>query len=156
MICLTGYTNCPNLSAFLFWQLRTQDWSWIPLIHKTVERCPKRPTIWHPAAEGSTIEIDGKAATTGTITGRYATINRKWGTGNTVSIDFSMNPLLIVEHPLIEDTRSQFAVKRGPVVYTTWPSRTFQKALPFSMYTYFQTPSLFQKRIPFFEMVATP
>jgi uncharacterized protein len=48
----------------------------------------------------------------------YAVVERKWkGSGDVIMLDLDMPATLLETHPLVEETRNQVAVKRGPVVY---------------------------------------
>ena len=47
----------------------------------------------------------------------YTEIRRAWKSGDSVELNFSMEPQLIESHPLVEETRNELAIKRGPIVY---------------------------------------
>jgi hypothetical protein len=47
----------------------------------------------------------------------YVELRREWKTGDRIRLDLSMPVTLIESHPLVEETRNQVAIKRGPVVY---------------------------------------
>ncbi|UCH14087.1 MAG: glycoside hydrolase family 127 protein [Bacteroidales bacterium] len=51
------------------------------------------------------------------VPGEYTEIRRKWVAGDEVELIIPMPVKLIEAHPLVEETRNQVAVKRGPVVY---------------------------------------
>jgi len=51
------------------------------------------------------------------VPGEYAEIRRKWTAGDEIELIIPMPVKLIEAHPLVEETRNQVAVKRGPVVY---------------------------------------
>lgn len=51
------------------------------------------------------------------IPGTYCKIERRWKKGDVIEIDFPMDPVLIESNPLVEETRNQVAIRRGPVVY---------------------------------------
>jgi DUF1680 family protein len=42
---------------------------------------------------------------------------RKWNAGDKIELNFSMPATLIESNPLVEETRNQVAIKRGPLVY---------------------------------------
>jgi DUF1680 family protein len=49
--------------------------------------------------------------------GGYIIAGRKWNAGDKVELVLNMPATLIESNPLVEETRNQVAVKRGPVVY---------------------------------------
>jgi DUF1680 family protein len=49
--------------------------------------------------------------------GKYKTISRIWKKGDKLELNLSMPATLIESNPLVEETRNQVAVKRGPIVY---------------------------------------
>ena len=51
------------------------------------------------------------------VPGEYEEIRRKWTGGDEVKLIIPMPVKLIEAHPLVEETRNQIAVKRGPIVY---------------------------------------
>ena len=79
----------------------------------------KRPTLklripgW---AKSATMKLNGRPAEVALMPGTYATIDRTWK-GMTVDLALDMPTQLIESHPLVEETRNQVAVKRGPIVY---------------------------------------
>lgn len=67
--------------------------------------------------KGATLKINGKAQQEDLTSGTYATITRKWEKGDRIELVLPMNATLVESNPLVEETRNQVAVKRGPVVY---------------------------------------
>jgi hypothetical protein len=65
----------------------------------------------------ATIKINGKATAIPIKTEQYAVIHRNWSAGDVVTLELDMPVALIESHPMVEETRNQVAVKRGPVVY---------------------------------------
>lgn len=65
----------------------------------------------------ATIKINGKLSNVSARSEQYAVIHRKWSAGDVVTLDLEMPATLIESHPMVEETRNQVAVKRGPVVY---------------------------------------
>lgn len=68
-------------------------------------------------ASGAKILVNGKSYTTKAVAGTYAEVNKKWAKGDVVQLILPMEAKLIEANPLVEETRNQVAVKRGPVVY---------------------------------------
>ena len=67
-------------------------------------------------AKSATMKLNGRPAEIALMPGTYATIDRTWK-GMTVDLALDMPAQLIESHPLVEETRNQVAVKRGPIVY---------------------------------------
>jgi Uncharacterized protein conserved in bacteria len=74
----------------------------------------------------ATLTVNGQAVAT--KTGTYAEIDRAWKAGDVVELNLDMPVQLIETNPLVEETRNQVAVKRGPIVYcaesTDFPAGT--------------------------------
>ena len=49
--------------------------------------------------------------------GSYAEVRRKWNVGDSVELNLPMSAMLIEANPLVEETRNQVAIQRGPIVY---------------------------------------
>lgn len=63
------------------------------------------------------LTINGKHTGINLIPGTYAEISRQWKTGDELVLQLPMPVTYIEANPLVEETRNQVAVKRGPVVY---------------------------------------
>ena len=61
--------------------------------------------------------VNGQDAGVEAKAGTYATVNRTWKKGDVVAINMPMRTRLIEANPLVEESRGQVAVQRGPVVY---------------------------------------
>jgi DUF1680 family protein len=64
-----------------------------------------------------TITINGKTILAKQSIGKYYEINRKWTKGDIIELYLPMETRLMESNPLVEETRNQVAVMRGPVVY---------------------------------------
>jgi DUF1680 family protein len=62
------------------------------------------------------LSVDGAPVST-PIPGQYAQLNRSWKPGDIVTLNLPMPAVLIEANPLVEETRGQVAVRRGPIVY---------------------------------------
>ena len=51
------------------------------------------------------------------VPGTYAQLRKTFKAGDVVELDLPMPVQIIESNPLVEETRNQIAVKRGPVVY---------------------------------------
>jgi len=65
----------------------------------------------------ATILVNGKTLNTKITGGEYATVKRSWKKGDRLQLRLDMPATLIEANPLVEETRNQVAVKRGPIVY---------------------------------------
>jgi uncharacterized protein len=68
-------------------------------------------------ADKATLQINGSAANLPAKPGSYAELSRNWKAGDVAELQFPMPARLIEANPLVEETRNQVAVKRGPIVY---------------------------------------
>lgn len=98
------------------------QYPWIGDIPLTVESLTEKPPFalnlripqW---AGGASIRINGKTADVEAAPGGYAVLRRHSSQGDDVELTLPMQPRLFQANPLIEETRGQVAVMRGPVVY---------------------------------------
>jgi len=98
------------------------DYPWDGKIHITIDKIDTgdefsivlRIPAW---AKKANITINSRTAKVKCIPSSYTTITRKWATGDTIEMDLPMHVRLITADPLIEQTRNQVAVMRGPIVY---------------------------------------
>jgi uncharacterized protein len=67
--------------------------------------------------EGATILVNGQETGVEAKAGTYATVSRTWKKGDVVSINMPMRTRLVEANPLVEESRGQVAVQRGPIVY---------------------------------------
>lgn len=65
----------------------------------------------------ASVKVNGQLQETAVKSGTYASVSRKWKSGDQVELVLDMPATLIEANPLVEETRNQVAVKRGPVVY---------------------------------------
>jgi DUF1680 family protein len=100
---------------------QSTQYPWDGRVKLTFEKCPHRPIAlklripgW---SESATIRVNGAAVDAKTSPGTYAEIRRRWKPGDTVELDLPMQAHLVEANPLVEETRNQVAVERGPIVY---------------------------------------
>jgi DUF1680 family protein len=65
----------------------------------------------------ASIKINDKILTGSLQNGAYNPIRRIWKAGDKVELLLDMPVALLESNPLVEETRNQVAVKRGPIVY---------------------------------------
>ncbi|MHC4227266.1 MAG: glycoside hydrolase family 127 protein [Planctomycetota bacterium] len=68
-------------------------------------------------AKDAKLAVNGRAVKTDCKPATYASIERKWAAGDVIELELPMPVRMIVADPLIEQTRNQVAVMRGPIVY---------------------------------------
>lgn len=97
------------------------DYPWDGVIRLKVQHVPKneysfflRIPAW--ATEASVL-VNGTKWNGNPTPGSYFEIKRKWTPGDEVLLDLPMRVQLMEANPLVEETKNQIAVKRGPLVY---------------------------------------
>jgi len=101
---------------------QTTDYPWDGNIKIAVDVAPKKSPLsfylripeW---CDKATITINGQAFAADIKANTYTEINRVWKKGDVVQLVLEMEAKLIESNPLVEETRNQTAVKRGPIVY---------------------------------------
>ena len=63
------------------------------------------------------VTVNGRPVVLSTQPGRYAEMHRSWSPGDILELHLGMRAQLIEANPLVEETRGQVAVRRGPIVY---------------------------------------
>jgi DUF1680 family protein len=67
--------------------------------------------------KGAFLLVNGKTESQNIRSGSYIKLERTWKAGDKISLSLPMKPLLMESNPMVEETRNQVAVKKGPVVY---------------------------------------
>jgi DUF1680 family protein len=106
------------------------DYPWDGRITLKIMAAPAQPFSLFLRIPGwckdATLAVNGKPAATLSVNGApvsaptpgtYAQLNRSWKPGDIVTLNLPMPAVLIEANPLVEETRGQVAVRRGPVVY---------------------------------------
>ncbi|AOZ99226.1 aceric acid hydrolase [Flavobacterium commune] len=103
-------------------QLRQQtNYPWDGAITITIDKAPKeayalflRIPGW---SNGTTILVNNQKIEGNPVSGSYLKVERKWKKGDVISLNIPMPVELMEANPLVEETKNQVAVKRGPLVY---------------------------------------
>ena len=97
------------------------DYPWNGDIRFTVNEAPEtafsmffRMPGWCTDAK---LIVNGKPTSIKLIPGEYAELNAQWKAGDKIELNLAMPVTMVEANPLVEETRNQIAVKRGPVVY---------------------------------------
>ncbi len=67
--------------------------------------------------DNATVKVNGTPVNLAMEANTYATVKRIWKKGDVVELDMEMRVRLMESNPLVEETRNQVVVKRGPLVY---------------------------------------
>lgn len=65
----------------------------------------------------ATVLVNGQATNQSPVSGTYFPIHRIWKKGDQIQLKLEMPVALLESNPLVEETRNQVTVKRGPLVY---------------------------------------
>lgn len=98
------------------------EYPWDGNVKFTIETAPKKKAFslfmrvpeW---CDNATLKVNGSAIQTKITPNTYAEINRIWKKGDIVEFCMDMPVKLLESNPLVEETRNQTVVKRGPLVY---------------------------------------
>jgi hypothetical protein len=100
---------------------QTTNYPWDGNIKILVEKTPEkvfslflRIPEW---CEKATLAVNGQKIESENKANSYMEINRKWKKGDVVELVLDMPVKLLESNPLVEETRNQTCVKRGPLVY---------------------------------------
>ncbi len=100
---------------------QTTNYPWDGLISVEIEKAPKsdyalnmRIPSW---CSSYTVSVNGEEQEADVEPGNYLQLQRKWKKGDKVELNLTMEAKLMAANPLVEETRNQVAVQRGPVVY---------------------------------------
>lgn len=97
------------------------DYPWNGAIAITLQKAPAKETaifLRIPAwCRKATILINGKPVTQAITSGTYAQLKRQWKAGDKIALNLDMPVTLMASNPLVEETRNEVTVKRGPIVY---------------------------------------
>ncbi len=98
------------------------DYPWDGSVLLTIEQAPKKKAFslylrvpeW---CDHATLKVNGEVVKTNLSADSFAEVNRIWKKGDKVEFVMDMTVKLLESNPLVEETRNQTVVKRGPLVY---------------------------------------
>jgi len=97
------------------------DYPWDGRVTITIDAAPTTPCelrLRIPAwATGASLKVNDAPGSPPPEPGAYASLKRVWSPGDRVELNLPMRSRLIQAHPLVEETRQQVAIQRGPIVY---------------------------------------
>jgi len=101
--------------------IQTTDYPWDGNIKISVENTPKKAFSLYLRipewCDKATIMVNGQVFSSENKANTYTEINREWKKGDLVELVLDMPVKLLESNPLVEETRNQTVVKRGPLVY---------------------------------------
>jgi DUF1680 family protein len=103
-------------------QLEQQtNYPWDGNISITIKEAPAHSVPIHLRIPGwcksYQLKINGKISSTLLKKDGYRIYSKEWKAGDKIELLLDMPAILIESNPLVEETRNQVAIKRGPVVY---------------------------------------
>ena len=112
-------THFPNGSALQLTQ--ETEYPWDGKIDFTFGQVPSKEFSVFLRIPGwckdAMLQVNGMAVNRELIRGEYAEVRRPWKKGDVITLTLPMPAVLIGANPMVEETRGQVAVRRGPVVY---------------------------------------
>jgi uncharacterized protein len=100
---------------------QTTDYPWNGRVRIRIDECGSAPlglNLRIPGwARSGRIRINGRPHEISWRPSSYAQLRQPWHAGDSVDLELDMAPILMEANPLIEETRNQLAVQRGPVIY---------------------------------------
>ena len=99
------------------------DYPWSGTIAIVVEEAPAAPITMRFRVPGwvrpggAALRAAGQPLADVPRPGTYATITRRFETGDRIEIDLEMEPTFVEAHPAVEEAFGQVALRRGPLVY---------------------------------------
>jgi uncharacterized protein len=74
---------------------------------------------WPAWAASADVQVNGQPMTSADFKrGSYIPVSRTWNRGDTITLTFPLQPVLMVANPRAADLYGRLAVQRGPLVYT--------------------------------------
>ncbi|MDR2840336.1 MAG: glycoside hydrolase family 127 protein [Paludibacter sp.] len=100
---------------------QTSNYPWDGICSFEIEKMPKseyslrlRIPTWSSNVK---ILVNNLPFTEEIIAGNYLEIKNKWKKGDKITLEIPLTATLLESNPLVEETRNQVVVKRGPIVY---------------------------------------
>ena len=100
---------------------QTTNYPWDGKIVMTIKEATDKPVnifLRIPGwSKGYSLNINGSYPKVRDMEGNFVIAGRKWKAGDKIELNLNMPATLIESNPLVEETRNQVTVKRGPIVY---------------------------------------
>ena len=100
------------------------DYPWDGTVTLTVDKLKGKKTFtlmlripdWCKDDQDITVAVNGTAVASDRASG-YLSVNSTWKKGDTVTLRLPMETRIVEANPLVEESRGQVAVMRGPILY---------------------------------------
>lgn len=100
---------------------QTTAYPWNGNVTVTVQEISTKPETFYFRVPGwckkASLKINGQLIDGALAGGQYKAVKRSWKKNDKVELVMDMPAVLMESNPLVEETRNQVAVKRGPLVY---------------------------------------
>lgn len=100
---------------------QSTDYPWNGNVRITIKEAPADSTGLHFRVPGwcgfFRIAVNGRIQAEQAAVNGFRTVNRVWKNGDQIDLYIDMPVALIESNPLVEETRNQVAIKKGPIVY---------------------------------------
>ncbi|MFT3935702.1 MAG: glycoside hydrolase family 127 protein [Chitinophagaceae bacterium] len=97
------------------------DYPWNGAIGVRIKEVPEKPFTIYLRIPGwcqsYSVKINGVVQKNTSLKQGYAICQQAWKPGDVISLNLAMPATLIESNPLVEETKNQVTVKRGPIVY---------------------------------------
>jgi hypothetical protein len=97
------------------------EYPWNGNVRLTIQSAPAQPYSIYLRMPGwcksAVLKVNGALVTTSHASSSFVQVKRKWKAGDKIEWVMDMPVTLLESNPLVEETRNQVAVKRGPLVY---------------------------------------
>lgn len=101
--------------------MQVSNYPWDGAVRITLQQAPEkgfainlRVPSW---CKKASVKVNGKIVGNALPGGQYFAVNRIWKKGDAIELMLDMPATLLESNPMVEETRNQVAVKRGPLVY---------------------------------------
>jgi DUF1680 family protein len=103
------------------WVKQESNYPWDGESLMIIDKAPQKPMAIYLRIPGwcsnATLLVNGKPTNAKVTPGTYAKIEQQWKAGDKILLYLDMPVKLVEANPLVEETRGQVAVRRGPLVY---------------------------------------
>jgi len=97
------------------------NYPWEGKVVLKIENAPKTSYAIYLRIPGwsqeTTVKVNDDLIETEVVSGAYLKISRKWKKGDIIELHMPLKVELMQANPLVEETKNQVAIKRGPLVY---------------------------------------